>query len=57
MLVDIAWISEHPFILCELNHLVNEWFQRLVLFEGLFAQSPKIMCLREWLIMPNEGND
>lgn len=37
---DIAWISEHPCVLCELNNLVDEWFQRLVLFDCLFAQLP-----------------
>jgi hypothetical protein len=51
-LLDVAWISEHPCILCELNHLVDEWFQRLVQFDSLFAQLPKVVRLGKRLIMP-----
>ena len=28
--VNLSWISEYPCILCQLNDLVDEWFQRLV---------------------------
>ena len=53
-LIDIAWIPEHPCILCELNNPVDEWLQRLVQFDRLFAQLPQIVRLRKRLIMPRE---
>jgi len=53
-LIDIAWISEHPCILCELNHRFDEWFQRVVQYDCLFAQLPQIVRLGKRLIMPHE---
>lgn len=51
-LIGLAWI--HPCILCELNYLADEWLQRLVEFNCLFAQLPQIVRLGKRLIMPHQ---
>ena len=52
--LDIAWIWGHPCIRCELAYAVDEWFLRLVRFDHLLAQPPKVVCLGKCLIMQHE---